>query len=54
MKVNEVIRMATWFDKLKNEIENFFDNATDEEIKTALDKADYSYYRNIEHYLDYL
>lgn len=48
MKVNEVIKMTTWFDKLKNEIDDFFNNATDEEIQTALDKANYSYYINID------
>ncbi|HKL82758.1 MAG TPA: hypothetical protein VJ879_09590 [Desulfobacter sp.] len=39
--------MTTWFDNLKNEIETFFDKATDEEIEKALDKANYSFYKNV-------
>ncbi len=48
MKDIEVYIMTTWFDNLKNEIETFFDKATDEEIEKALDKANYSFYKNVD------
>lgn len=48
MKVNEVSKMTTWFDELKDEVEVFFGKANDEEIHAALEKANYSYYKKID------
>jgi hypothetical protein len=36
-----------WFEDLKNKIENFVSNASDEELDDAFEKASYDYYKNI-------
>lgn len=43
-----MIKMTTWFERLKDEVKEFFEQATDEEISVALDRANYSHYKNID------
>jgi hypothetical protein len=39
----------TWFDDLKAEVKAFFEKATKEEVREALERANYAFYKNIDY-----
>lgn len=39
-----------WIEEAQKEVEKYFENASDEQIEKDLEKAGYSFYKNVEYW----